>query len=258
MSGNPGRDPVFRMMAAAEKAMVRGRHARAAALYSQLIAGAGAGHPAKDKLATCHLNRGFCLRALKRQGDALNDYARSSQLNPLSFKPHLNAALIHAQDFERYPQAVVEFDKALALHPTCTEALSSRGLTKMLMADLQGARDDLEAALSIEPDDPDTLCNLGNLYAQEGQLDKAASTYKRALQTNPRDAEIRCNLALALMRMGAQNAADAVLREDRKAVRLWRQKGRPLTPGRAGCLLNSLILLLVTLLAAFSAITVLS
>jgi len=51
----------------------------------------------------------------------------------------------------RYYEALAEFDKAIELNPTCTEALSSRGLTKMLLDDLEGAEADLRSALALDP-----------------------------------------------------------------------------------------------------------
>jgi len=222
--------PLLKTMAAAEKALARGNTRKAVNLYTQVIEDPRSSQLEKEAVAACYLNRGFEMRKTGRREDALRDYARAAELNPRSFKPHLNAALIYAQDFGRYEEAVDEFDKAIELNPTCTEALSSRGLAKMLLDNLEGAEADLQAALALEPRHADTLYNLGNVYLKRGQPEQAAENYRRALEINPRDAEIRFNLALALKQMGADRAAESVLREDKRALRLWKQKGGPASP----------------------------
>jgi tetratricopeptide (TPR) repeat protein len=217
--------PIYRTIAAGEKALANGKFKKAVALFSQVIENPTSSQLESEILSACYLNRGFALRKIGRQQEALQDYTRASQLNPMSFKPYLNAALIYAQDFGRYQESLAEFDKAIELNPTCTEALSSRGLTKTLLGDLEGAEEDLRAALSVEPNNPDALCNLGSLYLQRRQPQEAAEMYRQALEANPRDAEIRVNLAIALTQMGLERAAESALQEDNKALRLWEAKG---------------------------------
>lgn len=223
---------LYRIIAAAESALKRENSQKAVDLYTQAIEDPRSSQLEKFVLAACYLNRGMQLRKIGCQKDALRDYARAAELNPRSFKPHLNAALIYAQDFGRYREALSEFDKAIELNPTSTEALSSRGLTKTLLDDLEGAEADLQAAISLDPRHVDALSNLGNVYLKRGKPEQAAQIYKRALDINPRDVEIRFNLAIALEQMGAHRVAKSVLREDKRALRLWRQKGGYVTPGR--------------------------
>jgi len=61
--------------------------------------------------------------------------------------------------------------------------------------------------------------------SEAGQPEQAAENYRQALEINPRDAEIGVNLAIALKQMGAHRAAESVLRENKAALRLWKEKG---------------------------------
>lgn len=242
--------PILRKVLAAEQALAKGHYSKVVTLLTGVIEDAKASQLESEVLSACYLNRGFALRGLDRQEEALEDYAKASQVNPARFKPHLNAALIYAQDFGRYHNALEEFDKAIELNPTCTEALSSRGLTKMLLNDLQAAEADLQTALSLEPNHVDALCNLGNVHAARGEFEQAAELYRRALETAPKDAESRFNLALALMRMGAERAGWNVLKGDKNAMRLWESRGGNAPPSRAGCCV--VLLLVVLFLIALS------
>jgi tetratricopeptide (TPR) repeat protein len=190
--------PIIRTITAAEKAVKKGDSRKAVALYSKAIEEAGSSKIEPTLLAMCHLNRGFALRKLGCQQEALQDYSKALHFNPTSFEPHLNAGLIYAQDFSRYKEALAEFDKALELNPMSTDALSSRGLTKKCMGDLEGAEEDLLAALSIEPMNVDHLFNLGMVYLQWHRPEKAVEVLQKALAIAPHDVEISRILSLTL------------------------------------------------------------
>jgi tetratricopeptide (TPR) repeat protein len=188
----PDQDSLLRRtIADAFKASEKDQAAKAVALYSKAIEAADSSTLEAKVLSTCHLNRGFALRQLKRQHEALQDYKKASALDPASFEPHLNAALIYAQDFGQYETGLVEFDKAFELNPMATDVLSSRGLTKQHLGDLAGAEEDLLAALSIESENVDFLFNLGMLYLKRRQTENAVKMFRKALTIAPGDMEIR-------------------------------------------------------------------
>jgi tetratricopeptide (TPR) repeat protein len=216
--------PLVRTLAALDKALAQRKWKDAVTLSNKILADPKASQLGNEVLSSCYLNRGFALRRLGSKIEALEDCRKASELNPANFKPHLNAALILAQDFEDYEEGLKEFNKALGLNPTSTEVLSSRGLAKMLLGDLSGAEADLRAALSIDPNHVDALCNLGNLYSKQGEFEQAAEVYKKALDIAPQDYEVRYNLALALRYMGSNHAAESVLRQDKKALQMWESR----------------------------------
>lgn len=217
--------PLMKSIEAADRAVIAQQFQRAVDMYTRVIDDPRAKQLDCQILSGCYVSRGFALRRVNRPMDALRDCEVATRLNPRSFKPHLNAALILAQDLGHYSEAIKEFDQAVALNPTNIDSLSSRGLTKMLDGDDVGAEKDLRMALSIEPRNPDALCNLGNLYASRYEYKEAAEQYQRALEVNPSDVEIRVNLVLALEHLGMHGPAQTILRKDKRAVALWQRKG---------------------------------
>ena len=232
-----------------DRAIVSGNHPQVVELCSRLLDDSGSQKMEKEAIAASYLNRGFSRRRVGDLQGALEDARQAARLNPRSFKPHLNAALVYAQDMQNYAKGLEEFDLALRLNPTSVEILSSRGLTKQLMGDHEGAETDLKAALGITPNDPNALCNLGNLQLARGNVSEAAESYQKALTANPKDSQIRMNLALTLERMGAQRAAADVLRKDRRAIKLWESKGGyPVRPSGRGWRLALLVVVVVGIL----------
>jgi Flp pilus assembly protein TadD len=232
-----------------DRAIVSRDHSQVVELCSKLLNDPRSQEMEKEALAASYLNRGFSRRRLGDLLGALEDARQAALLNPRSFKPHLNAALIYAQDMRDYEKGLEEFDLALRLNPTNVEILSSRGLTKQLMGDHEGAEADLNAALAITPNDPNALCNLGNLHLERGNVSEAAESYQKALTANPKDSEIRVNLALALERMGAHRAAADVLRKDRRSIKLWESKGGfPVRPSGSGWRLALFVVVVVGVL----------
>ncbi len=225
-------------------AILSGNHELVVELCSKVLADPRSQDMEKSFLAATYLNRGLSRRRLGDLQGALGDAHQAATLNPRSYKPHLNAALVYAQDLRNYEKGLEEFDLALRLNPTSVEILSSRGTTKELMGDYEGAETDLKAALALEPNDPNALCNLGNLHLARGNLSQARDLYQKALTVNPKDFQIRVNLALALERMGARDSATDVLRVDRRAVALWESKGG-YPVGQTGGRKFALLLLLV-------------
>jgi Flp pilus assembly protein TadD len=217
--------PLVRTIYAAEHAMSGRQFKRAVDLYTSVIDDPGAKQLQPELLTGCYISRAVALRREDRPMDALRDCEMAIMLNPRNFKPHLNAALIYAQDLDCYTEAIGEFDKAIALNPTNVDSLSSRGLTKMLNGDEAGAEKDLRMALSIDPKNSDALCNLGNLYFSCGQYREAAEQYQKALEVNPSDVEIRVNLVLVMEHLGMHRVAQTILRKDKRAVELWKRKG---------------------------------
>jgi tetratricopeptide (TPR) repeat protein len=196
----PSQQEISRDQRSAELAMSSGRWQRAIKFYTELIAEPESKSPAGARF-TFHLNRGLAFRAVGRRQEALEDYTMAAKLNPTSWKPHLNAGLIYAQDFENYPKAIEALDMAVTLHPTDVESLSARGAAKGSAGDIEGAKQDLNAAISLQPDYMEAIYNLGNIHLETGDPAQAARLYQRAQQLAPRDSDIGTNYAIALARL---------------------------------------------------------
>ena len=123
----------------------------------------------------------------------------------------------------------------------------------MELNDREGAEADLKSALALAPNDPNAVFNLGTLQMKQGRLEQAADSFQRALNFAPRDTQIRFNAALALDRLGMHDAAQDVLRRDRRAVRMWEKKGGPRVPPRIGLVFYLVIAVAAIGMAVFVA-----
>ncbi len=221
--------PLIANIIRAERAI--GRNPRSAVdQYDAIITDTRFGELDSQLRSACHLNRGFQQRILGRPREALADYERAAKLAPSSFKPHTNAALVHAQDLRDFKAAKAAFDRGIALNPGCVDALYSRAMVNMELNDLDGAEADLNSSLALAPEDSNALSNLGTLQMKRGQLEQAADSFQKALRFAPHDTEIRYNAALALFHIGLHDAAQNILRRDSRAVSMWEAKGGPRIP----------------------------
>lgn len=98
----------------------------------------------------------------------------------------------------RYPEAIVQFDGALALEPDDAKAHNHRGRARSSLGDFSAARSDFEAALRLSPDYAEAHNNLGVLFAITGDRPAAVAEFKAALQLAPEYPEARANLTRAL------------------------------------------------------------
>jgi tetratricopeptide (TPR) repeat protein len=225
MFNGKGKAFLIRKAAAAETAMKRKNFKKAVGLYDAVL-----GHESYNELdnemkASVLLNKGHCFVSLGLPREGIRFFILSSELNPSSYKPYLNTALAFARNLNQYDLSIGYFDKALERNPSCVDALTSRAMAKILTEDPEGGKEDLEAALAIAPKDVNALCNMGNLYASKGNFEKASQYYQDALNNNPGDYEVRCNLGMAMYNIGLRNAAENILKQDNRALQLFRSKG---------------------------------
>jgi tetratricopeptide (TPR) repeat protein len=209
-----------RSIDAADQALTRSDFLGAQGRYTTLLDDPRAAHLPPERRAALYLNRGFARRRLGRHQEAIEDYREAAALNPASPRPHLNAGLVLAQDLCRYEEGEREFTLSLQRDPAQPGTFSSRGLTRLARGDGTGAQADFQTALLLDPDHSDALSNMGTLEFERGHFDRAAEFFFRALEVNPGDVEVRCNYAMALIRLGAVDAAYHVLRQDPRAWQL--------------------------------------
>jgi protein O-GlcNAc transferase len=129
----------------------------------------------------------------------------------------------------RFVEALVAFDKALALRPGSPEAWLGRGNCLMLLERLQESVAAYEKALSLRLDYFEAWGNLGNvLFKLERDAD-AVAAYDRALALQPRHAPAwlgRANLMVKLQRyQEASVAFDRALEADPSLAEAWLGRG---------------------------------
>jgi Flp pilus assembly protein TadD len=113
----------------------------------------------------------------------------------------------------RDADALVAFDKALALAPDNVETLNNRGNVLLKLDRRAEALAAFERALQREPRFLGAAANRGNALAQLGRIDEALAQYDAVLAAQPSHAETHFNRGTALAKAGRQY--DAIAAYDR-------------------------------------------
>lgn len=114
--------------------------------------------------------------------------------NPDCYLPYNNLGAVMLET-GRTSEAIANYEKALALHPTMVEAYANLGLAYSLQGDYPKAIAEYEKALKLHPHHAVTHANLGNALQHEGRDAEAITHYEEALRTDPRNADALTNLA---------------------------------------------------------------
>jgi tetratricopeptide (TPR) repeat protein len=94
-----------------------------------------------------------------------------------------NVGLVYLQN-DRYDDAIVYLDKALALKPNFDPALNALGIIHFIRGDLQKAMNYFEKCLKVNPEYTEARNYLGSVYQELGHLDKAEAEFKKAIADN--------------------------------------------------------------------------
>jgi lipoprotein NlpI len=102
----------------------------------------------------------------------------------------------------RFDEAMALFTEA-ALDPQYkASALSKRGVCKVRLTDLVGARADFEAAIACDPRFAPALANLGNMEQELDRFDSALERYKAAIAADANYAPAHHNLGVLYRKLG--------------------------------------------------------
>jgi tetratricopeptide (TPR) repeat protein len=97
-------------------------------------------------------HRGMCFAALGgHEEHAVNDFGRAIAIFPDQPGPYHLRGKLYATDLGRYPEAIADFDRLLAMHPVA-EAYQLRGYAKLNLGHGHDAIPDLLEANRLEQD----------------------------------------------------------------------------------------------------------
>lgn len=109
-----------------------------------------------------------------------------------------------AGTFEHAEEA---YQKALALDPTLSNALTNLGNLNYRRNQLAEAEQYYRTALECDPEQPEALYNLGFLHFERDEVKGAIALFRDALRSDPSFADAHFNLAMALEEQGDRRAA---------------------------------------------------
>jgi Flp pilus assembly protein TadD len=161
-----------------------------------------------------------------KPSEALQAYAKASELTPKDPEPHLSAGLLHERQKE-FSDAEAEYKQALALDPHSKDPQNTDpqkqdsqsteaaiGLTNIYMkSNRLGDAEPLLRRLAAErPDDAGIHLQLGRVLAAEGKKDDAIAEFQTALKLAPADADAQREIADFYSSAGKNDLAEAAYR----------------------------------------------
>ncbi len=148
----------------------------------------------------------------KKPEDALQAYAKASELTPKDPEPHLSAGLL-LEGQKQFSAAEAEYKQALTLDPHSTDA--AIGLTNIYMKSgrLSDAEPLLRKLAADRADDAGIHLQLGRVLEAQGKKDKAIAEFQAALKLSPSDAAAQRELADLFADAGKHDLAEAAYRK---------------------------------------------
>ncbi|MEU0411145.1 tetratricopeptide repeat protein [Streptomyces griseorubiginosus] len=134
--------------------------------------------------AEAHALRGRELRRRQEYRQALQEYDRAIELDPLQPLAHYGRGLTH-QLLGDYPAALTALDRAVELAPDAAWIFAERAETYRLASRFEEAEADYTRALALDPTDDVALAGRAAARHGLGRLDESLADFDRALSIDP-------------------------------------------------------------------------
>jgi tetratricopeptide (TPR) repeat protein len=141
------------------------------------------------------------LREQRRFGEALVAFDRAIALQPRHAEAH-NGRGIALASLQRFDEAITAFDTAVTLKPDYAEACNNRGLVLHDLNRLDAALSSFDRAIALRPDDARMHKNRGALLEDLKRFEDAVDSYDSAIALKPDDADAHINRGAALQNLG--------------------------------------------------------
>ena len=99
-----------------------------------------------------------------------------------------------------FVQAAAAFDRTRELNPGSWQPHRNLALVKLATNDVNGALDEYQAALALAPGEPQLVADAARVYEKQGKVDEAIGRYEALYKGNPRAQQFAANnLAMLLV-----------------------------------------------------------
>jgi tetratricopeptide (TPR) repeat protein len=150
------------------------------------------------------------LAAIKRKEGKLAEAEQflneAKSVNKNAPNHHADLGLLQLED-ERFTEAILNFDTAIALDPQNGELYINRGLAKEKLNDLEGASRDFDKALRIDSEWPKAWFVQGNNFMKQKKWQEALENYTVAITYDEHYASAYYNRAIVKYNLGEQKQA---------------------------------------------------
>lgn len=144
---------------------------------------------AQDKAA-----QGQSLARAGKTDEALVEFEKALALDPYNVQALSGRGLIH-QGEKRHAEAIEDFTAVHGLVPQRAEPLVARATSYLALEKVKEAAGDLDEAVQSEPNNGNAWSLRGLAYERLGDRKQAAACYNRAIAIRPRDDAARNGLA---------------------------------------------------------------
>ena len=139
-----------------------------------------------NQIVDAYNNRGYYYIEMNRYHDALVDLDRALALNPKVARIWVNKGTVYAEQNQN-DSAYVCFAHAIEIKPDYPEALSNRGGIRSRRGDLTGAVEDFSRAIDLDPTFRDAYTNRALVYFKLGEYEKAIEDRRRVIEMDARN-----------------------------------------------------------------------
>ena len=133
-------------------------------------------------------------------------YMYKRYMDPLNAKESFDAGT-RLFKIARYNQAILSFDRAIALKPDLTDAYQMRGRCYMALSEPERAVQDFTKVIEQRPNDPTGWIDRGSAYVASNKFSQAVADATKAIAVDPRRAAAFNLRGVAIRKSGAPQKA---------------------------------------------------
>lgn len=174
-----------------------------------------------------YLNRGLAYYRQGNYPAAIADYNQAIALKPYNFRAYYNRGIANAS-IGNYQQAIADYNLALSQIPSgfnflVADIYNDRGLARLQLQNPQAAMLDFDKAIRLHPLDERAFFNRGCACALQENYTGAVRDFTEATRLAPGDGDAYINRGIALYHLGYEQRAIADLQ---KAAALFDHQGK--------------------------------
>lgn len=155
---------------------------------------------------TAHVNRGNAYIELGKYQQAIDDYNKAIQLDPLFAKAYVNRGIAYSY-LRRYQKALQDFSTAISLDMQNSPLYFNRGNVFKALGLYERAIEDYTSALALNSDNVDAYNNRGTTYLKLRKLKLAIKDFTSAIKRDPENDKAYANRGIAFERHGEYRQA---------------------------------------------------
>src|SRR6267142_1387482 len=151
---------------------------------------------------------------------AVAEFRRAIELDPKYPRAHalLGYSILEFRGEEAYPQARLEFERELKLHPDDYNALLLLGISAVALRDFPAAEASLQHATRLRPEESFAYLYLGETYSETKRLPQAVETLEKYVRLVPNPEEVPRDVSRAYYLLGQDLRRLGRLEEAQKAL----------------------------------------